>query len=182
MEFIFEDTEKKTKRRPYSSAGNFNQSSVWTSPSETLNARSVTRKSVPSNVSEVEIEERPKRRRKSAKVNYLKTVKTPKKKKRKEKFSWSWNKTGWLVCFSVFLRLIFMDRGVVHYYQMQETLKDKKHQLELVKEENANLVSEIHQIKVNPAYQKKIARQHLGVIAQDEYLILFAKEASLSSI
>lgn len=75
-----------------------------------------------------------------------------------------------------------MDRGVAHYYQMQDTLKDKKRELAMVKEENVELISELHQIKVSPLYQKKIAREHLGVIAQDEYLILFATDGRPRSI
>ncbi|MCO4754011.1 MAG: septum formation initiator family protein [Bacteriovoracaceae bacterium] len=186
MEFIFEDTEENSIRTPFSAKSTSDDTPMWSSPAQSVQAQApaVRRKSVPTNTAEVEIAKPAKRRkRKSADVNYLKNVKTPKKKQRqKEKFNWTWNKAGWLVCFCVFLRLIFMDRGVSHYYQMQDTLESKKVELELIKEENAELVKEIHEIKVNPSYQKKVAREHLGVIAQDEYLILFAKDRSSLSI
>lgn len=189
MEFIFEDTETAGKRRPYSSNGGLNQSSstIWSSPSESLETNSLTRrKSVPANASEVEIAPAPKRKRKSAKVTYLKNSKAPtksnKRKKTRSSFVWTWNKVCWMVCFGVLLRLIFMDRGVVHYYQMQDTLTEKQRELEMVESENTELISEIHQIKASPAYQKKLAREHLGVIAKDEYLILFAKDGRPRSI
>ena len=70
-----------------------------------------------------------------------------------------------------------MESGVIDYYEMENTLDKRGHQLELVKEENAQLVSEIHEIKTSPRYQKKLAREHLGVIASNEYLILFAKDS-----
>lgn len=195
MEFIFEDTEPNTpnstnvKRRPYSSSNRFSQSatgssagSTWTPPAEANNPLA-RRKNVPVSATDVEIAPNPRRKRKSANVNYLNSAKTPKKRKQsKESFVWTWNKIGWLICFGVFLRLIFMDRGVAHYYQMQDTLKDKKRELAMVKEENVELISELHQIKVSPLYQKKIAREHLGVIAQDEYLILFATDGRPRSI
>lgn len=127
----------------------------------------------------------PKRKRKTAKVSYLSDAKAPKRKKKaktKGDFVWTWNKVGWMICLGVFLRLIFMDRGVAHYYGMQDTLSEKKQELERVIEENRELVSEIHQIKVSPGYQRKLAREHLGVIAQDEYLILFAEDGGPRSI
>lgn len=187
MEFVFEDTEQNGKRRPYSSNHNFSQTSnIWENHSGNSLATGnplAKRKSVPSSVSDVELAPNPKRKRKSAKVNYLKNGKTPRKKKAgKARFVWTWNKVCWLVCLGVFLRLIFMDRGVAHYYQMQDTLKDKKRELEMVKEENAELVTEINKIKTSPVYQKKAAREHLGVIAQDEYLILFARDGRPQSI
>tara|TARA_Y100000780_G_scaffold226709_1_gene241186 strand:+ start:7668 stop:8240 length:573 start_codon:yes stop_codon:yes gene_type:complete len=190
LEFIFEDTEDNTIRRPFTPK-DLNTNDVWTPPGETPQAvkaapaaPAVRRKSLPSSTGEVEIASPAKRRkRKSADVNYLKNVKTPrKKKKQKEKIKWTWNKVGWVICLCVFLRLIFMDRGVAHYYRMQDTLQEKRVELELLKEENAALVKEIHEIKVNPAYQRKVTREHLGVIAQDEYLILFAKDRSALSI
>lgn len=152
------------------------------SPASLTSSSPAKRKSVPAKASDVELTPNPRRKRKSAKVSYLKNAKTPKRKNKSEKFTWSWNKVGWLVCFGVFLRLIFMDRGVAQYYQMQETLTEKKRELKLIEEENIELMSEIHQIKVNPLYQKKAAREHLGVIARDEYLILFATDARPRSI
>lgn len=185
MEFVFEDTEQEKVRRPYtSSASNINQGSMWSAPATTSNNSVTRRKSVPSSMAEVEIAPTPRRKRKTAKPNYLKSTKTPKRKTKRssEKFTWTWNKVGWMICLGLFLRLIFMDRGVLHYYEMQDTLKEKTHELEMVIEENIELVSEIHQIKSSPTYQKKMAREHLGVIAKDEYLILFAKDGSLRSI
>lgn len=92
------------------------------------------------------------------------------------------HKIGWMICFGLFLRLIFMDNGVIDYYRMEDHLNEKLHSLDLLKQENVDLITEIHRIKTEPAFQKKLAREHLGVIAADEYLILFAQESSSQSI
>lgn len=205
MEFVFEENDQTTQRRPYSSPGHgqtnaqpsnqktsstisatsWNSSNKMGFSASSATSPSARRRSVPTTGSEVEMTPNPKRKRKTAKVNYLSEAKAPKKKrssKSQDKFVWTWNKVGWMICLGVFLRLIFMDRGVAHYYGMQDTLTEKKQELARVIEENRELVSEIHKIKVSPSYQRKLAREHLGVIAQDEYLILFAEDGGPRSI
>ena len=81
------------------------------------------------------------------------------------------------MCGILFLRLIFMDAGVIDFYKMENTLQETVHQLQLVKDENIELATEIHEIRTNPKYQKQIVRDHLGVIAKDEYLVIFAKDS-----
>ncbi len=75
------------------------------------------------------------------------------------------------------LRLIFMDRGLIEYFQTQNKLTDMQYQLEQNKKEVQNIIQEIQLIKTSSAFQKKLARDHLGVIGPDEYLVLFAQES-----
>ena len=174
MEFIFDNDNTQRTSRPTMMASN-NTFNTTSTVIDTPTRR--TRKSVPSAVDEIEISDtRRKRTRKTAASKKVTYVKSARKKKKKD-FSWSWNKVGWLFCGVLFLRLIFMESGVIDYYEMENTLDKRGHKLELVKEENAQLVSEIHEIKTSPRYQKKLAREHLGVIASNEYLILFAKDS-----
>jgi cell division protein FtsB len=137
-----------------------------------------TRRSVPVSPADVEFVNPRKRTRRQtpAKVKYVGN--------KNKLFSWNMTPTklGWLVCFGLFLRLIFMDNGVLDYHRMENHISEKEYHLESVKQENAGLVTEIHRIKTVPSYQKKLAREHLGVIAADEYMILFAQDSASPSI
>ena len=68
-----------------------------------------------------------------------------------------------------------MEGGVIDFHQMDSVLIEKKAYLEQLKSENKSLALEIKKMRTSPQYQKKIARDHLGVIAKDEYLVLFGK-------
>jgi cell division protein FtsB len=145
--------------------------------------RRATRRSVATNVSDIEFAEPRRRNNKRAngpKVNYVKSVK--KKRAHKRKFEWSWMKFGWMICGALMLRLVLMDGGLIDYNSMENTLENKEYDLTLLRQDNVELIKEIHKIKTSPSYQRKLAREHLGVIAKDEYLVLFAKESTTDSI
>lgn len=141
--------------------------------------RSATRRSVATGFSDVEFNEPKRTRRKAAgpKVNYVKPMKKKKRKAASTKFEWSWGKLAWMICGILVLRLFFMEGGVIDYHNMDKTLIEKQKDLERLRIENAELIKEIHRLKTSPSYQKKVAREHLGVIAKDEYLVLFANES-----
>jgi cell division protein FtsB len=80
----------------------------------------------------------------------------------------------WIFFATLLVRLIFMDNGVIDYYKMETALEYKGEVYKNLVEENKSLVDEIKLINSNSAYQKKIVREHLGVIDRDEFLILFA--------
>lgn len=88
---------------------------------------------------------------------------------------------GWIICFLLVLRLIFMDRGIIDYVAKEKFLKGKEQHLVLLKAENHKLTEDISELQNNKSYQKKLVREVLGFIASDEYLILFAKEKDLNS-
>ncbi len=84
---------------------------------------------------------------------------------------------GWAVVAILSLRLVFMERGLLQYWQMDGTLAEREAELNRVREENGALRAEIRRIDMDKGYQRQLAKEHLGVIAADEFLILFAGEA-----
>ena len=83
---------------------------------------------------------------------------------------------GWVFCCVLLGRLIFAGGGVLNYYSQERLIQRKIYQNQLVKKENVQLLQEITMIDEDPVHQRKLVRKHLGVIAKDEYLILFARE------
>lgn len=88
-----------------------------------------------------------------------------------------WLFVGFLTC-----RLLFADRGVIDYYSKRSTLQERELNSLEVEENNGLLIKEIAKIKTESSYQKKIIREHLGFIAENEFLILFGEEKKSQSI
>lgn len=88
-------------------------------------------------------------------------------------------KVFWAVCGVLILRLIFSGGGVVDYYKRQAQLNERHYEKNRIFEENQVLRGEIELIKSNAVHQKKLVREHLGFIAADEFLILFAKDSKV---
>jgi cell division protein FtsB len=183
LEFVFDNDENQDGMQDdLNFASPINAGLSQSSSSST---RRAGRRSMPQSFSDIEFNEPVKRSRKRTtgpKVNYVKPV----KKKRKTAgasrgFEWSWTKLGWAVCGVLVLRMFFMESGVIDYYSMNQTLEAQENELQLLRQNNAELVGEIHKIKTSRSYQKKLARDHLGVIAKDEYLVLFSRESVISS-
>jgi len=86
-------------------------------------------------------------------------------------------KVGWSVIGLLVLRLICMDRGVWDYFATEGNIREKQEELSEIRKENASLKTEITKIQVDKNYQRQLAKEHLGVIAADEFLILFAGES-----
>lgn len=91
-------------------------------------------------------------------------------------------KIFWIFVGVTILRLFFMDRGIWDFYQNKMEIQNIQYEISRLQTENKTLIEEIRNIRYDSTYQKKMARQHLGVIARDEYLILFAEEKALKSI
>jgi cell division protein FtsB len=85
-------------------------------------------------------------------------------------------KIGWSVIGLLVLRLICMDRGVWDYFATEGAIKEKQSELKSYHDENKSLRTEIVKIQTDKNYQRQLAKEHLGVIAVDEFLILFAGE------
>lgn len=175
MEFRFDNNGNFSRggtQDPYM----FNSASnTWTNDSEA--ASTVRRKKAPTSVSDFEIALPAKKKKITPKAKYIATSKIRKRVKTKPiSLDFTWNRLGLLLSALLILRLIFMESGVVDYYSMQDALAAQQLELEMVKEENASIVTQIHDLKTNPVYQKQIAREHLGVIAKNEFLILFARD------
>lgn len=197
MEFVF-DSDIKREDPPSapdflnSAPNDFGmQNDIFSSappvkPKPKITRRATARRKLPESFSDIEFNEPPvrKTRKRAAgpKVNYVKPVKkTRRKTASAKKFDWTWTKFGWGICGVLIFRLIFMESGLLDYHSMHKTLEQKDKDLVLLRSENAEIMQEINKIKTSPSYQKKLARDHLGVIANDEYLILFSRESELSS-
>lgn len=85
-------------------------------------------------------------------------------------------KLGWSVIGLLVLRLICMDRGVWDYFATEGAIREKQSELKSYHDENKSLRTEIVKIQTDKNYQRQLAKEHLGVIAVDEFLILFAGE------
>ncbi len=83
---------------------------------------------------------------------------------------------AWVALFFIILRLIFVERGVIDYFQKETHLKEEASILKNIKDENLAIQMEIQKMQQDRAYQKKILRKQLGVIDSDEYIVLFARE------
>tara|TARA_R110002072_G_scaffold64203_1_gene159029 strand:+ start:1817 stop:2500 length:684 start_codon:yes stop_codon:yes gene_type:complete len=88
----------------------------------------------------------------------------------------------WVFCSFLMLRLIFSEGGVMDYYSRKQVMNEKVKQYQLIEEENKGLLREIDLLRKNPRYQRKMVREHLGYIAKDEYLILFAADSTYQQI
>jgi cell division protein FtsB len=87
-------------------------------------------------------------------------------------------KVGWSVIGLLVLRLICMDRGVWDYFATEGTIREKQEELRTIQTENKTLKTEITRLQVDKNFQRQLAKEHLGVIAADEFLILFAGESA----
>lgn len=109
----------------------------------------------------------------------------PKKKssKKKPQFSFSLgnlknvSKTTWILSFILFIgcvRLFFMNQGILNYIDKKASLDGRLNLIEQIKLENIQLLKEIKRANEDVRYQKSLAREQLGVISSEEYLILFS--------
>ncbi len=82
----------------------------------------------------------------------------------------------WIFCGIMVLRLLFADGGVTDFYSQKKTMNEKLEELSSIKKENMQLVREIERMKFDVSFQRKLVRDNLGFIANDEFLILFPKD------
>jgi len=99
----------------------------------------------------------------------------PKIKAKKEIDTFS--RVGWGIVGLLVLRLIFMERGVIDYLGMNSRLNEKKEEISHIEKENSQISQEIRRLTLDKSYQRQITKETLGVIAADEFLILFAGES-----
>lgn len=85
---------------------------------------------------------------------------------------------AWAIVALLSLRLLLMERGILQYWHMSGTLQEHAQELARVKKENEDIQGELRRMELDKAYQKQLAKELLGVIAADEFLILFAGEST----
>ena len=74
------------------------------------------------------------------------------------------------------IRLFFMKEGILDINSKKILLAEQLLQNNELEKENLELKKEIGRIKNDQRYQRRLAREHLGVIGKGEFLILFSKE------
>lgn len=84
---------------------------------------------------------------------------------------------GWGIIGILVLRLIFMERGVIDYLGMNSRINEKKQEITRLEKENISISSEMRRLTLDKSYQRQITKETLGVIAADEFLVLFAGES-----
>jgi cell division protein FtsB len=117
-------------------------------------------------------------RKAPSKVAYARTssravVKVKKKNKKKGPLEIYLLRGVWVFCGFLLLRLFLSEGGVFDYYERLGDYESKERELLSIQNENSELIDEIDKMKKNSKFQKKLVRDHLGFISQDEYLILF---------
>lgn len=111
-------------------------------------------------------------------VTERRPARTSTKKKTESKFKKNLlAKIGWSVIGLLILRLICMDRGVWDYFATEGGIREKQNELRSIQQENKEIKTEVTRIQLDKNYQRQLAKEHLGVIAVDEFLILFAGES-----
>lgn len=98
------------------------------------------------------------------------------KLKAKKKFD-PITRIGWGIVGILVLRLIFMERGVIDYLGMNSRINEKKQEITRLENENSAISSEMRRLTLDKSYQRQITKETLGVIAADEFLVLFAGES-----
>ncbi len=111
----------------------------------------------------------------ASQISYTTTSTRKKAKPIDPKFTHYLVKGAWVFCAIMVLRLIFANGGVTDYYSQKSQVDERLHELSEIKKENMQLVREIERMRSDVGFQKKLVRDNLGFIAQDEYLILFPK-------
>lgn len=177
MDFDFETTERNRQVPSKTRKRGLTGPTIVEAPIK----KSGTRSRVPTSAMDVDFAKPIERHRRKApgKVSYLKSSGLS---SLKISFKFGVTSSVWLLFVFFLLRLVFMERGVIDYYKKENHILEKKKELTSIETENIELVEEIEKIQTSPSYQKKLAREHLGVIAQDEYLILFSRDSKTPSI
>ncbi len=78
----------------------------------------------------------------------------------------------WIFSVVLLLRLIFADRGVLEYYFRRQKVQEKLNILDNQVQVNKKLKKEIERIQKDVTFQKSLVRNHLGFIADDEFIIV----------
>lgn len=122
---------------------------------------------------------RPSTTRAVAKVDYRRSVVATENKKiiSSSGFFTKWQnlftKIGWGFSGVLLVHLVFSNGGVIDYYSRVSQLEQRMREFDQIILQNKEILAEIKKIKTNNTYQKKLVRDNLGLIATDEYLVVF---------
>jgi cell division protein FtsB len=75
-----------------------------------------------------------------------------------------------LILFSLFLFIIFGDKGLVDFVLIKGEKNSLIEKNEKLNQENLNMYREIDRLKNDPKFVENVVRQELGVIGKDEVI------------
>lgn len=101
-------------------------------------------------------------------------VKRRKRSAKKSKFQFSLDMAIGIVFFIITVNLFFTSGGIIDLIQSKGRIMEGEKYLSTLEAENDKIRDEIRKLQHNSSYQKKIAREHLGAIEKDEYIVIFS--------
>jgi cell division protein FtsB len=81
-----------------------------------------------------------------------------------------------LACLVVVIYGILGDQGFFHLHRLKLELSDLQQKIATIETDNVRLRQEIGQLKTDPAYIERLARQDLGMLKENEVLFLFREQ------
>ena len=93
-----------------------------------------------------------------------------KKKKKKNRIAYNQIFAIWSFFIFLLLSLIFIksDKGYLHFRSLRNNYTQLKEQNGNIEKENKRLLTEIKNLKENPEYIERLAREELGLAKKDE--------------
>ena len=79
---------------------------------------------------------------------------------------------GFFTVYFVF-SFIFGDAGLLSYFKMQRTQGQLDHEIEELRQKNAELKKQIELLRSDPHYIEQIAREQLGLVKDGETIYQF---------
>ncbi|MFH1287764.1 MAG: septum formation initiator family protein [bacterium] len=94
------------------------------------------------------------------------------KKRKKNRIPYNQIFLIWTFFIFLLLSLIFIkgDKGYLHFRNLRNTYTQLKSQNKNIEEENKRLLIEIKNLKENPDYIERLAREELGLAKKDEII------------
>lgn len=84
--------------------------------------------------------------------------------------------TGLLLCLLLGIWVYFAPYGVKNYLSLRHELTQVSSEVDNLQQQNLALRVEINEIKHDPSYLKKIARQNYNLLKKNEMIFDFSKK------
>jgi cell division protein FtsB len=79
---------------------------------------------------------------------------------------------GFFTVYFIF-SFVFGDAGLLSYFRMQRTKGKLNHEIEDLRQKNAELRNQIESLRSDPQYIEQIAREQLGLVKDGEIIYQF---------
>ncbi|NOX26077.1 MAG: septum formation initiator family protein [Deltaproteobacteria bacterium] len=84
--------------------------------------------------------------------------------------------TGLLLCLALVIWVYFAPYGAKNYLSLRQELTNVSSEVDNLRQQNLALRAEINEIKHDPNYLKKIARQNYNLLKKNEMIFDFSKK------